>query len=78
MKLAWLASVPVLAAALVLSGSLRRDDSRAAAPGGPQAGKASVAAGAGPDAPQESKAVRELVDAFVKAYNAKDAAAIAA
>src|SRR5690242_20432979 len=74
-----------MAVALIAVGSQRSDD-----PGAPAATRArgdaqaekKAESGAGlagqrQDSSPEEKAVRELVDAFVKAYNAKDAKAIA-
>jgi uncharacterized protein (TIGR02246 family) len=68
MRTTWLGFSVAMAAALIAFGSQRKDEAVA-----PQDVKKD-AAPASPDV----KAVRDLVDSFVKAYNAKDAKAIAA
>ena len=83
MKMAWLGFASAMAVALVALGSQRSDDPGSpAARGGPQAEK-TAESGAGlvgqrQASSSEATAVRELVAAFVRAYNAKDAKAIAA
>jgi uncharacterized protein (TIGR02246 family) len=86
MKVAWLGCGSAVAVTLLVLGTQRADEPRppvaGAAREGPQAEKR-PASGAGiagqlQGSTPEARAVRELVEAFVKAYNAKDAKAIAA